>query len=403
MIVSLPVKSKHLLHELLLGSLWILDLSLPLYLSGTLPYACLMSLAVWSWASGMKMGVWLFSTSMQERQERPFYLTMLDWRTRRTPPPTQSKQISTEYIETHKPITWLWQLTKSMIIMDGIELVLRYAGQRQSILVFQALLSTLYSAVGQSEKAARIAPDTALTLWDLWMGTSVSILFCVYVQFHLQVAYDEAMLIFASLYHTLPFLEKTYRPKGPEEMKRALKRLSAIKLYLEETLCMPAAFDAPWSADSLRDFWGRRWHTYYNECFYRLGYRPIRAIMVCMFHTKPPRWLPALSVFIMSGLMHEYFLAATGSPEYLGGVLPVIGYQFVFFVMQAVAIVIGDMFFPHGPASRLYTMLCMVLTCHFFVVPYILTGYLEIGRPSVYRALFNIYRGNSNLLASVHL
>ncbi|KAI8377239.1 membrane bound O-acyl transferase family-domain-containing protein [Blakeslea trispora] len=417
MVLSLPVKSKNILHELLLSSLLILDLYIPIHFSGQLPYACLMSLAVWTWASGMKMGVWLFGASMQERQQRPFYMTMLDWRTRSDKPPTSLEQIksqlATEYIDT-KPSAWLWQFTKNVFYMDLIELALRYADQRRSVHVFQAVLSKVYLSLGQVDKAATMAPDKPLTPAGLLIGTLISMLFCVYVQSHLQVAYDECMLGFSCLYHCLPFLEKwqlgndsqKLQSKDPVEVKTVLKRLRfirATKLYLEETISMPPAFDSPWSAHSLRDFWGRRWHTYYNESFYRLGYRPVRAVMLSLFHCKPPRWLPALSVFFMSGLMHEYFLAATGSPYYLDGhPLPAVGLQFAFFVMQAVAIVIGDTFFPRGPISRLYTVFCMALTCYFFVVPYVLTGYLDIGRPSIYRTLINVYKGNPNILASVY-
>lgn len=230
----------------------------------------------------------------------------------------------------------------------------------------------------------------------------------------LQVTCDSIMIVYAIIYKCLPRIEKWLL--GKEKLNhdkkniiktkatnlKRLKGIRKVKSYIEETLAMPPLFNSPWSAHSLRDFWGRRWHTFYNDCFYRLGYRPIRFTVQLFFNCKPPRWLPALAVFVMSGIMHEYFLfAATGKSLYFGTPLPACGFQFLFFVIQVVAISIGDRFFKGGLLGQAYAIFSMSITSHLFVVPYILTGYLYMERFSFYRIAVNLYQGNPNFYAGI--
>ncbi|RCI02266.1 hypothetical protein CU098_011789 [Rhizopus stolonifer] len=416
MLLSLPVKNKNILQESVLALLWMTGLSIPIYYAGRLPYICLMSTAVWTWASSMKMGVWLFSMSMEERRQRPFYMTMLDWRKRSNDPPTTEEIKScptTDHVDIHLRHL-IWKFVKHQFYFDAADVVIHLGDAQRIVRVFSAVLSNLFAFLGQKEKADMLAPTEPLTWGNLLVSTLMAMLFCVYIQMQLQVAYDECMIGFGVLYKTMSVLERwqlgqdlgKLHAKNTHKAKMILKRvcvIRAIKSYIEDTLNMPPPFDSPWSAHSLRDFWGRRWHTYYNDCFYRLGYRPIRAAVMFLFHCKPPRWLPALSVFVMSGLMHEYFLVATGSKAYLGHPLPACGLQFFFFVIQVLLIGISDKFFSRGPIGRLYTIFCMALTSHFFVVPYVLTGYLHMERLSFFRLVVHLYQGNPNLFASVDL
>jgi hypothetical protein len=377
----------------------------------------------------MKMGVWVFSMSMEERRQRAFIYTMSDWRKRittttfsastptNTPTPPQYKpRRPDEYVKV--PLGQLiFTATKHQLIFDIIDCAFNYGDSNRPIVVFSAFVSKFYQCIGQTEKSAGLAPSEPLSYSTILISTLMCMLFCVYIQMQLQVTYDAIMIVYAMIYKILPRIENwqlgvrdskkliNSNSKNIAKTKAILRRIQGIrslKLYIEETLSMPTLFDSPWTAHSLRDFWGRRWHTFYNDCFYRLGYRPIRWVVQLVFDCKPPRWLPALAVFVMSGIMHEYFLfAATGSSLYFGSPLPACGIQFIFFVIQVFGIMIGDKIFNRGLAGRLYTVFCMAITSHLFVVPYILTGYLYMERFSFYRIAVNLYQGNPNFIAGI--
>jgi hypothetical protein len=416
MLLSIPVKRKSLLQEITLMLLWLTELSIPIYYAGQFPYLCLMTTSVWAWASSMKMGVWVFSMSLEERRQRPFVFTLTDWRKRSstTPAPTTLElQVRPDSDYSYVPlVSLLWTTAKHQLTFDTIDFIFNYGDAQRPIRVFSAFLSVIYGFLGQSEKAASLAPAEPLSYTCILISVLMCMLFCVYIQMQLQVTYDTIMIVYALIYKCLPALErwqlgedsKKLKTKNIAKVKAILRRvrgIRAVKAYIEDTLTMPLLFDSPWSARSLRDFWGRRWHTFYNDCFYRLGYRPIRWAIMSIFGCKPPRWLPALSVFVMSGIMHEYFLyAATGSTLYFGSSLPACALQFLFFVIQVWFISIGDNFFRSGPIGRLYTVFCMAITSHLFVVPYILTGYLYMERFSFYRIGVNLYEGNQNVFAN---
>lgn len=418
MLLSIPVKRRNIIHEAILALLWFTGLSIPIFYAGQFSYVCLISTAVWVWATSMKMGVWVFSMSMEERRQRPYIFTLFDWRKR-----FPSSAITPKTSDQYKPrpdeyvAVPLGQLVltviKHQLAFDIIDFTFHCGDSNRPIVVFSAFVSKILAFVGQSSKAAGLTPAEPLTYTTIGISILMCMLFCVYIQMQLQVTYDTIMIVYALIYKILPSIEKwqlgadrkKINSKNIAKTKAILRRLRgirALKSYIEETLTMPPLFNSPWSAHSLRDFWGRRWHTFYNDCFYRLGYRPIRWIVQLLFNCKPPRWLPALAVFVMSGIMHEYFLyAATGSQLYFGSPLPACGLQFLFFVIQVVAISIGDKVFNRGMIGRIYTVFCMAITSHLFVVPYILTGYLYMERFSFYRIAVNLYQGNSNFIASI--
>ncbi|PHZ17494.1 uncharacterized protein RHIMIDRAFT_232922 [Rhizopus microsporus ATCC 52813] len=350
----------------------------------------------------MKMGVWLFSMPMEERRQRPFALTILQWRKVR-----YSENVKVDHHPSHVYINFplvqfIFSTIKHQIVYDLVEIILRQLDLDRPVRLFSAVI---YHCLGMFFNLS--APETELqfSFGNVALSTCTCILFLVYVQMQLQLTYDIFNILFTLMYKSLPILEKwqlgnkTIDTRDVAKTKAALKRIRgirAVKVYLEQTISMPPAFNRPWCAYSLRDFWARRWHTYYNECFYRLGYQPIRLVMIPILGRKPPRWLPALSVFVMSGLMHEYFLyAATGPALYFQGTpIPACFIQFSFFVSQAVFISIGDrLSLSDGFLGRAYAVLIMILTCHLFVVPYLLTGYLYMPRASFYRTFVNIYQG----------
>ncbi|KAL4214622.1 hypothetical protein CU097_006641 [Rhizopus azygosporus] len=402
MLVSIPVKKRNVIQELCLLLLWLIGLSVPIYYAGKLPYVYLISTSVWSWGTSMKMGVWLFSMSMEERRQCPFALTILQWRKER-----YSEKAKVDHHPSHVYIDfplaqYIFSTIKHQIVYDLVEIILRQLDLDRPVRLFSAVI---YHFLGMFFNLS--APETELpfSFGNVALSTCTCILFLVYVQMQLQLTYDVFNILFTLMYKSLPTLEKwqlgnkAIYTRDVAKTKAALKRIRrirAVKVYLEQTISMPPAFNRPWCAYSLRDFWARRWHTYYNECFYRLGYQPIRLITMLILGCKPPRWLPALSVFVMSGLMHEYFLyAATGPALYFQGTpIPACFIQFSFFVSQAVFISIGDrLSLSDGFLGRAYAVLIMILTCHLFVVPYLLTGYLYMPRFSFYRTFVNIYQG----------
>ncbi|CAO3621198.1 unnamed protein product [Mucor hiemalis] len=416
MLLSIPVKKKNVVQEAILALLWFTELSIPIYYAGQFSYICLISTAVWAWASSMKMGVWVFSMSMEERRQRAFIYTLSDWRKRlyATTPNTavepQTKPRPDEYIKV--PLgRLLFDLIKHQLAFDAIDLLFKYGDSNRPVIVFSAFLSKMFSLIGQTSTAESLAPPEPLTYSTIMMSILLCMLFCVYLQMQLQAAFDSVMLGYALIYKALPKIEmwllgedsKKLNSKNIAKTKAILRRVRgvrALKSYIEETLNMPPLFDSPWSAHSLRDFWGRQWHTFYNNCFYRLGYRPIRWTVQLLFNCKPPRWLPALAVFVMSGIMHEYFLyAATGSSVYFGSPLPACGIQFLFFVIQVVGIGFGDQFFRRGVLGHLYTLVYMAITSHMFVVPYIITGYIHMDRFSFYRIAIDLC--NSGFMKSI--
>lgn len=413
MLLSIPVKRRNIIQEAILALLWFAELTIPIYYAGQFPYLCLMSTSVWAWASSMKMGVWVFSMSIEERRQRAFIYTLADWRKPTIATPTASvKPRPDEYIDTHLCYL-IWTIIKHQLAFDAIDFTFNYCDSQRPIRVFSAFLGKILGYLGQSSAAAALAPSEPLSWATIIISILMCMLFCVYIQMQLQVTCDSFMITYAIIYKCLPTLEKWQLGKDSKKLntkniaktKAILKRLGgirAVKSYIEETLNMPPLFDSPWSAHSLRDFWGKRWHTFYNDCFYRLGYRPIRWVVQLLFHCKPPRWLPALAVFVMSGIMHEYFLfAATGTPLYFGAPLPACGLQFLFFAIQVISISIGDKLFNRGIIGQAYTIFSMAMTSHLFVVPYILTGYLYMERFSFYRIAVNLYQGNPNIFASI--
>lgn len=413
MLLSIPVKRRNIIQEAILALLWFAELSIPIYYAGQFPYLCLMSTSVWAWASSMKMGVWVFSMGLEERRQRAFIFTLGDWRKPITPATSSFvKPRPDQYIDPRLG-HFVWTTVKHQLAFDMIDFAFNYCDSQRPILVFSAFLGKLLAFLGQSSAAAALAPSEPLSWATMAISVLMCMMFCIYLQMQLQVTCDSFMIAYALIYKCLPTLEKwqigqdskKLNTKNIAKTKAILKRLRGIrafKTYIEETLNMPPLFDSPWSAHSLRNFWGKRWHTIYNDCFYRLGYRPIRLAVQVLFQCKPPRWLPALAVFVMSGIMHEYFLyAATGATVYFGAPLPACGLQFLFFCIQVVCISIGDKLFNHGYAGQAYSIITMSITSILFVVPYLLTGYLSMERFSFFRIAVNVYQKNPNIYASI--
>ncbi|KAF7724242.1 hypothetical protein EC973_001198 [Apophysomyces ossiformis] len=336
-LTALPVQQRSKLQELLLTTCFVINLSIPFFYAGQYSYACNMGTGVWCWAFGMKMGVWL-TMPMEERRKRRFCWTLFYWRLRPQPiKPTKEWQSI--------PVRpYLMAYLKRQLIFDFLYRLFQWIDTHQSVHVFEKGLANVLGAMYEP----RIHHDAAITTGAVLMSFLLCTAFSIYLQLQLQLTYDTIILICAIVYQVLPSL-------GSHGWIRS------VKYYIEDVLTMPPLFHSPWHATSLRDFWSNRWHKIYNDCFYRLGYRPMRKF--CR-----NRWVPALSVFILSGIMHEYFLYCTS------GNWRASGFQFLFFVLQTVGVVVGDAI-PSRTLGAVWAIAFMVLTSHLFVVPYLVTGY----------------------------
>ncbi|KAG2226207.1 hypothetical protein INT45_003352 [Circinella minor] len=133
-------------------------------------------------------------------------------------------------------------------------------------------------------------------------------------------------------------------------------------------------FDRPWLSTSLHDLWSRRWHQIFRWAFQGLVYDPIRA----MFPKKKQlgRALGTLGVFLISGLMHDYILAAMfGYSEFLSR--PGIAwFQTVFFLLQGLATIVSsqNIFRIHPVLGGILTWIFILYTCPLFIEPYLRIG-----------------------------
>ncbi|KAG0170716.1 hypothetical protein DFQ28_001683 [Apophysomyces sp. BC1034] len=295
-----------------------------------------MGTSVWCWATGLKMGVWL-TMPMEERRKRHFCWTLFYWRTRPIPiKPTKEWQ-------TIPVKAYLISYLKRQLIFDMLYQLFQWIDTHRSVHVFERglvnVLGTMYKPT--------VPHDAAITSGAVLSSFVLCTVFSIYLQLQLQLTYDTLMLTGALVYQVLPLLKYSW--------------IGSVKHYIEDMLTMPPLFHSPWQATSLRDFWTNRWHKFYNDCFYRLGYRPLRRF--CR-----NRWAPALSVFVLSGIMHEYFLyCSTGDWS-------ASGFQLLFFTVQCAGVIVGDAI-PSHTLGAIWAIAFMILTSHLFVVPYLVTGY----------------------------
>lgn len=51
-----------------------------------------------------------------------------------------------------------------------------------------------------------------------------------------------------------------------------------VTIFQQDPAQWPPAFNAPWFATSLRDFWSRRWHQFFRQTFIVVGGRPLQVL-----------------------------------------------------------------------------------------------------------------------------
>ncbi|KAL4071535.1 membrane bound O-acyl transferase family-domain-containing protein [Scleroderma yunnanense] len=111
----------------------------------------------------------------------------------------------------------------------------------------------------------------------------------------------------------------------------------------------PPMFDQPWQSTSLGEFWGRRWHQLFRDCFVSLGSRPfimlsekLSSVPISVDSNKAKGGrrerqasrnpLPVLGAFFISGVLHDMGCRSMGNKD----PVRIIG----FFMMQAVGVIL---------------------------------------------------------------
>ncbi|KAG2225374.1 hypothetical protein INT45_005618 [Circinella minor] len=366
-VAALPVERYSTIQQFVLILIYIINLGIPVYYGGLFGRSCGMVMGVWAWANGLKMAVWLFCMPQEERRKRPFFGTLFYWRERANKPKKsidvvkpEDKQKLQEPSKDHSTTNKLdlyYALTSYLrdhLIFETLDMILLWIdGHQKSIVVFEQAVRMLVFQ----------GPTVSMGWSEILSSFILCTLFSIHLQLQLQVTYSSFVLIFSIAYKFLPFLGiKT-------------KRMQTVKGYLEEASTMAPAFESPWEATSLRDYWSNRWHQFYNSCFVRLTFLPLRRL--CGNFKVLRRIIPVWGVFALSGLMHEYFLICTTGPRtyFYGGAA---GWQMLFFLLQPIGIQMGDAIFRPGWPGRTFAIGWMIMLSHLFVVPYFLSDYFDV-------------------------
>ncbi|CAK9309582.1 unnamed protein product [Citrullus colocynthis] len=126
-------------------------------------------------------------------------------------------------------------------------------------------------------------------------------------------------------------------------------------------------FNEPYLTTSLQNLWGRRWNLLVSETLHDTIYKPIR------YKLGVPRWATVVSVFVVSGLMHEllYYYIVRAIPTWEAT---------WFFVIHGVCLALeielkrayGKRWQLHWAVSRPLTLTFMATTCYWLLFPLML-------------------------------
>jgi hypothetical protein len=125
---------------------------------------------------------------------------------------------------------------------------------------------------------------------------------------------------------------------------------------------LPDVHCRPWAARSIADFWGNRWNLWFRDWFrYAIFSRLRRFPVFALF-----------LVFAVSGLMHEWVINVPF--YYLTGRM-LFGSMMIYFLLQAVGILVERLFLKNQPRSRVMFVWLVV----FVPVPLVLNeGLLRV-------------------------
>lgn len=172
------------------------------------------------------------------------------------------------------------------------------------------------------------------------------------------------------------------------------KTMASYHDKVAEFVQRPPLFDRLWMASSVHDMWSRRWHQIFRSAFRDIAYLPVRRL----FPSKPMlgQALGVLSVFTLSGLMHDYILLCMVGYQQYVTIPGLMGMQLTFFLLQGMGTVISNYHsipkIPHILA-RLLTFLFLLYTAPFFIEPYIRIRLNLIARVPGYPQTLDPYLG----------
>eukprot|EP00877_Chromochloris_zofingiensis_P008381 jgi/Chrzof1/3797/Cz13g09060.t1 len=164
-----------------------------------------------------------------------------------------------------------------------------------------------------------------------------------------------------------------------------LVALGTLLVHYNSGQMFPQIFNAPLLATSLADLWGIRWHQLFRWCFTRLARFFVGHGLRLMYPSpayKAPkvleRVLLALTIFLLSGVLHEYMT--------WGAYGFVTGWQLCFFIIHGISLVIEQMLLSSLPKimnrlparlTHLTTMGFFILTCPLFMEPWVTSGFIK--------------------------
>ncbi|KAI6138127.1 membrane bound O-acyl transferase family-domain-containing protein [Pisolithus tinctorius] len=205
-------------------------------------------------------------------------------------------------------------------LKDALKRHVRPAGSSPSVLMDALDLSFNMRGVGWNwSKSLRFPPDTRPTS-RLWFTVHV-LLSALYHSFICDTFHVMARAFSPETFtnpsgdtifdSTLPPLARYVRSStitismavtiyGALQMMYDIATLFGVIVLQQDRAQWPPVFDKPWKADSLRDFWGYRWHQLFRRTFVILGGRPLRFIFGHAGYV--------MGSFLGSGIFHNIVL-----------------------------------------------------------------------------------------------
>lgn len=133
------------------------------------------------------------------------------------------------------------------------------------------------------------------------------------------------------------------------ELVYSVSSFCCVSVLGQDPMQWPPIFDQPWLSTSLGEFWGKRWHQQFRDCFISLGSRPFIALSERWRSIQGPvgsnkakgdgeerrpskNPLPVLGAFFISGVFHDMGCRSLGNKESIR----MVG----FFMMQAVGVIL---------------------------------------------------------------
>ncbi|ORY95732.1 hypothetical protein BCR43DRAFT_525411 [Syncephalastrum racemosum] len=152
--------------------------------------------------------------------------------------------------------------------------------------------------------------------------------------------------------------------------------------------------DNPLKATSLEELWSKRWHQVFRTAWLALAFRPVRTLASKITSRTPVALaLASISVFFVSGIMHEYLaLCAIGWKPYWS---QFIGDECFFFTLHGVLVVFEKMVRAAIPSSWRHTPLsrivghCWVVGVTYVTFPWFVNafGYFNLWHVNPFNAL----------------